>query len=81
MAAKKTAMTNDDLVAQIIPDCKDKTARVQVRLPKLEDDGKTKIDQTETVTINGRSYRIPRGEYVDVPVPVYMQLRNRYPDI
>lgn len=80
MATKKTT-TNDALVAQIIPDAKDKIAKVSIKLPKLEDDGKTKVDQTETVTINGKTTRIRRGEYVDVPVPVYIQLKNKYPDI
>lgn len=80
MATKKTT-TNDALVAQIIPDAKDKIAKVSIKLPKLEDDGKAKVDQTETVTINGKTTRIRRGEYVDVPVPVYIQLKNKYPDI
>lgn len=81
MATKKTTTTNDALVAQIIPDAKDKIAKVSVKLPLLEDDGKAKVDQTETVTINGKTTRIRRGEYVDVPVPVYIQLKNKYPDI
>jgi hypothetical protein len=39
------------------------------------------IDQTETVTINGVNTRIKRGEYVDVKVPVFLQLKQRFPSI
>lgn len=78
---KKATPAADVLVSEIMPSAEDKTARVQVFLPKQEESGNAKIDQTETVTINGVSTRIPRGEYVSVPVPVYIQLRNRYPNI
>ena len=40
-----------------------------------------KMEQTETVVINGKVTQIKRGEYVDVKVPVFLQLKQRYPSI
>ena len=55
---------------------------VRVFIPKLEDsNSEITLDQTETVIINGNVTRIKRGEYVDVKVPVFLQLKNRYPNI
>ena len=55
---------------------------VSVCLPLLEDEGSdVEIDQTVTVTINGNVTQIKRGEHVEVKVPVYLQLRNRFPNI
>ena len=31
--------------------------------------------------INGKVTQIRRGEYVDVKVPVFLQLLNRYPNL
>jgi len=39
------------------------------------------VDQHETVIINGRVTRIRRGEFVEVKVPVFMQLKQRYPNL
>ena len=61
--------------------------RVRVFLPPLEDpqEAGLKVDQYEHVTIaneqNETVYRIHRGEWVDVPVPVFMILKDRYPQI
>lgn len=56
--------------------------RVRIILPRLEDDGSVTVDQYEHVTIaneNGEEHtRILRGEFVDVTVPVYMALKERY---
>ena len=47
-------------------------------LPLLEDeDGKA--DQTENVTINGKTWIIKRGEYVKVPQDVIVVLKQKYP--
>ena len=55
---------------------------VRVFLPLAEDnDGEGKVDQTENVIINGKVTQIRRGEYVDVKVPVFLQLKQRYPGL
>ena len=81
MANKKI----NDATAAVIPE---KPADVMVEptvriiLPKSEDQGSNmKVDQTETVIINGKATLIKRGEYVDVKVPVFLQLKQRYPNI
>ena len=60
-----------------------KEPTVRVFIPKLDESeyGDLKIDQAETVIINGKVTRIKRGEYVDVKVPVFMQLKQRYPNL
>ena len=57
--------------------------RVRIKIPMPADmDSGVKIDPYEHVTINGeKPTYIKKGEWVDVPVPVYMQLKNRYPDL
>ena len=56
--------------------------RVTIYIPRSEvNDGGVNIDQTEHVTINGRTTIIQRGERVDVPVDVFMALRVKYPDL
>lgn len=55
---------------------------VRVFIPLAEDsETELKVDQTETVTINGKNYRIKRGEYVDVKASVFIQLKQRYPNL
>ena len=49
-------------------------------IPRLED-GATKADQTEHVTINGRNTIVQRGHWVEVPQDVYVVLRGKYPHI
>ena len=60
---------------------KDDVPRVRVFIPPLEDDGALKADQYEHVTVDGVTTLVRRGEYVDVTVPVFMQLRNKFPFI
>ena len=61
--------------------------RVSVFLPELEDSGTEgiKIDQYEHVTIANeekeQTYWIHRGEWVEVPVPVFVLLKDRYPKL
>lgn len=60
----------------------DNMPRVRVFIPKNEDEGTgLKIDPYEHVTINGETTLIRRGEYLDVTVPVFLQLRSKYPNI
>lgn len=61
---------------------KEEEQRVRVYLPKLEDDGSgLKVDQYEHVTINGHTTLVKRGEYVDVTIPVFIQLKNKFPNL
>lgn len=59
----------------------DNTPRVRVFLPRHEDADGMKTDPYEHVTINGVTTLVRRGEYVDVTVPVFIQLRNKFPNI
>lgn len=55
---------------------------VTVFLPLREDPGiaaNVAESQQETVVINGKASVIRRGEYVEVPVNTFLQLRNRFP--
>lgn len=60
----------------------DNRPRVRVFIP-LADNAESGdiVDPFEHVTINGETTYIRKGEYVDVTVPVYMQLKNKYPNI
>ena len=61
----------------------DNQPRVRIMLPMPPETGSgMKIDPYEHVTINGeKPIYVKRGEYVDVTVPVFLQLRNKYPNI
>lgn len=58
-----------------------------VFLPRLEEEGNgVKVDQYEHVTIANeegeQTWHVKRGVHVDVPVPVFIQLKQgRYPDL
>ena len=55
---------------------------VRVCLPLAEEtSAEVRADQTENVIINGKVTQIRRGEYVDVKVPVFLQLKQRYPNL
>ncbi len=55
---------------------------IRIMLPLVEETGtEAKVDQTENVTINGVVTQIRRGEYVDVKIPVFWQLKQRYPNL
>jgi len=56
--------------------------KVQIQLPLLpDDDSGVAVDQYEHVTINGKTTLIKRGEVVDVSVPVFEQLKNKFPKL
>lgn len=77
-----TKEVKDRLVAQMPEAEENKEPTVRVFIPLTEEDnGTVKTDHYEHVTINGESYAVMRGQYVDVPVPVFIQLRNKYPNI
>ena len=61
----------------------DNQPRVRIMLPMPpETESGLKVDPYEHVTINGeKPIYVKRGEYVDVTVPVFLQLRNKYPNI
>lgn len=52
---------------------------VRITLPLREEDEGIRADQTEQVVINGDITSIRRGVPVDVKVPVFIQLKQRYP--
>lgn len=79
MANRKTDGITVEVAEQ---QANEQQATVRVFLPLMEDqESALEVDQTEYVTINGKTTAIKRGEYVDVPVPVFMQLRNKYPHL
>lgn len=61
--------------------------RVRIMLPKREGDDNPglKVDQYEHVSISNEqgdfNVRVKRGEWVDVTVPVYILLKQRFPNI
>lgn len=59
---------------------------VPIFLPKLEEEGNgIKVDQFEHVTLANEQketrWLIKRGEHVEVPVPVFVILKDRYPNL
>ena len=60
---------------------------VPVFIPALEDSGSNglKVDQYEHVTIANEEketcWKVLRGETVEVPVPVFLVLKEKYPKI
>ena len=55
---------------------------VRILIPLAEEHGtEAAIDQTENVIVNGAVTQIRRGEYVDVKPAVFMQLKQRYPNL
>lgn len=89
MAAKvKDEMMIDDPLTIVSEEKTEgyKGPMVDVFLPALEDSqGGMKVDQYEHVTIANergeKCYKVLRGEHVQVPVPVFIALKERYPKI
>lgn len=72
-----------DGVSAIIPQQpsrREPTVRVFLPLEE-EESAELPSDQTEQVILNGSVTQLRRGEYVEVKVPVFMQLRQRYPNL
>lgn len=79
----------EDSLTMAVPKKEEKREgpKVSIFLPELEDSGEEgiKVDQYEHVTIaNERGekiYYVKRGEHVDVPVEVFIALKERYPKL
>ena len=86
---KKTIERMQDgiTVATPVEQPKDDVIRVKVMIPLPPDaEAGMKSDPYEHVTITNRDgaenrYYVKRGEWVDVPIPVFEQLRLRYPKL
>ena len=85
---EETVETNpviDDGISVVVPKkaAPKGETRVRIFLPlPSESESGLKVDPYEHVTINGNPpVLIKRGEYVEVTVPVFEQLRKRYPNI
>lgn len=85
---KPETETDDGLTFQAEPAKKKYNGpMVTVTLPALEDSGSAgiKVDQYEHVTISNEmkeeKYYVLRGEPVEVPVPVFIALKERYPKL
>jgi hypothetical protein len=86
MAARK-ANLEDSMT--FVMEQEDKSYRgpmVNIYLPKLEEEGSgVQVDQYEHVTIANeegeKTYYVKRGERVDVPVAVYVVMKEKYPDL
>lgn len=81
-------VSDDGLTVKVAPKEEGyKGPKVTVFIPALEDSGSAgiKVDQYEHVTIANEEketcYRVLRGEPVEVPVPVYIALKARYPKL
>lgn len=64
----------------------DNEPKVRIYLPRIEDDGSVAVDQYEHVTIANEvgepeRWRVHRGEWVDIPVHVYIVMKEKYPDL
>lgn len=88
MATAKKENIFDDSITVVAEEKKEgyKGPTVRVFLPKLEEEGSgIRVDQYEHVTIGNEQgetrWFIKRGEYIDVPVPVFVVLKDRYPNI
>lgn len=77
-AIEKSGITTVDEIKE-----KKEEPTVTVFLPLLDDAGSElgSVDQTVNVTINGKVTQIRRGEYVNVKIPVFLQLKNQYPNL
>ena len=86
MAAKKNVLEENMTFVSEEQDNKYHGPTVTIYLPKLEEEGSgVKVDQYEHVTIANeqgeKTYYVLRGERVDVPVPVYVVMKEKYPDL
>lgn len=73
-------MKNMTAATPVVEHEEEPRVRVFIPLPEEVDSG-AKVDMYEHVTINDNTTLVRRGEYVDVPIPVFIQLRNKYPHL
>ena len=78
----KSAHT-DSLTVAVPVETNEKTEpTVRIFIPEQAESGSgLKMDPYEHVTINGETTYVLRGEYVDVSIPVFMILKDRYPNL
>ena len=87
MATKKDELKDQFTIESPEPAPKYDGPMVQVFIPELENTGSNglKVDQYEHVSIANQEkediYYVRRGERVEVPVPVFLALKERYPKI
>ena len=60
---------------------KDDTPRVRIFIPEPPSESEVAVDHYEHVTIDSKTTLVRKGEWLDVPVDVFLQLRNRYPKL
>lgn len=89
MATKKDEMNLAEQMTVVSEKIDDswKGPTVEVFIPELENSGDNglKVDQYEHVSLANemgeKIYYVRRGERVEVPVPVFLALKARYPKI
>ena len=86
MAARKPVVNDGLTIVQEVKEEKDKGPTVQIYLPKLEEEGSgVKVDQYEHVTLANEIKEdikyIKRGERVDVDIPTFLLMKEKYPDL
>ena len=75
-------MAKDNLTVATPVKQKEEEVLVDVFIPAPEEaDNGMKVDMYEHVTINDETTLIRRGMHQRVTVPVFIQLRNKYPNI
>lgn len=87
--AANTKVEEQDSLTMAVPQKEEKKSgpKVSIFLPELEDSGEEgiSVDQYEHVTIANEQgekiYYVKRGEHVDVPVEVFIALKERYPKL
>lgn len=83
-SAPAPVVLDDEMtVGTPIAPVKEEPPMVNVFIPPApEADAGIKVDPYEHVTINGgEPIKVLRGVHVKVPVPVFLQLRNKYPNL
>jgi hypothetical protein len=83
MAAKRNELTSHGMTFVVEPEKKVEEETTEVYLPELPGGGDgVKVDQYEHVTIANEEkencYKVHRGERVPVPIPVFMNLYEKY---
>ena len=86
MAARKPVTGDGLTIVQEVKEEKSKGPTVQIYLPKLEEEGSgVKVDQYEHVTLANEVKEdikyIKRGERVDVDIPTFLVMKEKYPDL
>ena len=79
---EKNTVAIDEITVSSPVEDKAAEVRVSVYIPtNADDESGEKVDPFERVTINGEGTIIKRGERVEVTVPVFVQLRNKFPKL